>query len=335
MHRRALLAALPALGLAPLGLAAPARANVGRFAAAAGYSAQRFGVSFLVARYGVILAEDYPNGGGHGTPWRIGAGARSFAPLLAASLVDDGMLSLDEPVALTLGDWGAHPLKSRITVRGLLNGSSGIAFGPRDPITAAVAMALEPQDEPGRRFIEDAAPYVLLVEIAKRKLAARGRIPDPLGYLIGRTLSPIGCNPVSFARGEDGSPRFDDGAAVTARGWAMAGELIRRAGLWRAGQLVDEDAIREAQRSGYADARAGMGLWIAAGGRGQAQPAAECDLWRMSPPAPADLAMSAGRGGQRLYIIPSHNLVVVRQSGDLDARGFSDAMFLSLLLREA
>jgi hypothetical protein len=48
---------------------------------------------------------------------------------------------------------------------------------------------------------------------------------------------------------------------------------------------------------------------------------------------PDDLFMAAGAGKQRLYVIPSHKLVVVRQ-GDLRAsRGFSDAEFLDRLLR--
>jgi len=48
---------------------------------------------------------------------------------------------------------------------------------------------------------------------------------------------------------------------------------------------------------------------------------------------PEDLFMAAGAGKQRLYVIPSLQLVIVRQ-GDLRAsRGFSDAEFLDRLLR--
>lgn len=48
---------------------------------------------------------------------------------------------------------------------------------------------------------------------------------------------------------------------------------------------------------------------------------------------PDDLFMAAGAGKQRLYIIPSMKLVVVRQGPMLAARRFSDAEFLSRLLR--
>jgi hypothetical protein len=50
---------------------------------------------------------------------------------------------------------------------------------------------------------------------------------------------------------------------------------------------------------------------------------------------PDDLFMAAGAGKQRLYVIPSQKLVIVRQ-GDLAAsRSFSDAAFLDRLLRGA
>ena len=50
---------------------------------------------------------------------------------------------------------------------------------------------------------------------------------------------------------------------------------------------------------------------------------------------PADLSMAAGSGKQRLYLIPSLKLVIVRQGPLTAARKFSDIEFLSRLLRGA
>jgi CubicO group peptidase (beta-lactamase class C family) len=146
---------------------------------------------------------------------------------------------------------------------------------------------------------------------------------------------PIGCNPVGWARGGDGTPRFDDGAAVSASGWAQAGELIRRAGIWRAQQLADDNALREAVRGSVAESRAGFGLWLAVPSRAPDPDGLSSDLWRAQSPAPIDLAMAAGSGGQRLYIAPSEGLVIVRQARSLDpAPNWSDAQFLSLVWRD-
>jgi hypothetical protein len=333
MDRRAFIAAA-ACSVVSASTTQWARAqSAGRFADAARYSADRNGATFLVVRHGVVLAEEYP-GGSREARWGIGEGTRAFAPLLAASLIEDRLMTLDEPVALTIGDWGAHPVKSTVSIRALLAGSSGIAFGRRDERTLAAAIALEPSDPPGVRFYDDAASYLVFTEIARRKLEASGREADPARYLTTRTLLPIGCVPIGWTRNREGAARFDDGAAVSARGWAQAGELIRREGVWRAQQLADDGALREAVRGSFAEARAGFGLWLAAPGRTRDQLSVDSDLWRGSSPAPTDLAMAAGAGGQRLYLSPSEGIVIVRQARSLDGNAqWSDAQFVSLVWR--
>lgn len=331
MNRRAFLSAAAASSLVSASARAQSAAPRGRFHTAAAYSAERGGVSFLVVRNGIVLAEDYP-GSDANARWPIGAGTKSFAPILAGSLAADGLLSLDDLVAFTFGEWTVHPVKAAISVRALLNGTSGIAFNgePRD---AAAALALEPAAALGERFIDNPAPYMILVELARRKLAMAGRLPDPAQYLLDRTLCPIGCAPIGWTRGADGAPLLHDGMAVSARGWAQAGELIRRTGVWRATQLLDENAAREALRGTFAEPRRGMGFWLAAAARGADPAGADSDIWRASSPAPMDLAMAAGAGGQRLYIIPSMRMVVVRQS-HATTGAWSDAQFLTSVLRD-
>lgn len=334
MDRRAFLLSAAACSVVSASTAQLARAQpVRRFATAASYSAQRDGATFMVVRHGVILAEQYQTGGAD-TRWPIGMGTRSFIPLLAASLVEDELMTLDEPVALTLGDWGADPVKREISIRVLLSGASGISFDRNSPRDLATALTLQPREAPGTEFSDDAAPFILFSEIARRKLAASGREADAARYLTSRTLLPIGCVPIGWARGSDGLARFDDGAAVSARGWAQAGELIRRQGVWRAQQLASGPALGEAMRGSFAESRAGFGLWLAGRGRGRDNFSIETDLWRAASPVPIDFAMAAGQGGQRLYMAPADGLVVVRQARTLTSSSWSDAQFLSLIWRD-
>lgn len=286
----------------------------------------------MVVRHGVVMHEDYPTGGPD-TRWPIGTGTRAFVSLLASSLVEDRLLTLDEPASRTIAEWALHPQKSTLSVRLLLSGVSGIRFARGDTQDVATALALEPRDEAGARFSDDPAPLLILTEIARRKLEASGRDPDVARWLTTRTLLPIGCVPIGWARGADGQARFDDGAAVSARGWAAAGELIRREGVWRAQQLSDEVVLREAMRGPIDDVRIGYGLFLCGGGRSRGDVDIDTDIWR-SNAAPSDLVMAAGQGGQRLYIWPSQGLVAVRQSRSLTAASWSDAQFLSLLARD-
>jgi CubicO group peptidase (beta-lactamase class C family) len=331
MNRRAFLSAATASSLVSASAQAQGAGPLGRFRGAASYSAERGGAAFVLVRNGIVLAEDYP-GGEANARWPIGAGSKSFASILAGSLIEDGLLSLDELVSMTFGAWALHPIKGAISVRALLNGTSGLTFNGRAG-DASAALALEPSAALGERFIDDAAPYVILVELARRKLAMAGRPPDPAHYLTDRTLGPIGCAPVGWTRAGDGAPLLHDGLVVSARGWAQAGELVRRAGVWRATQVLNENAAREALRGTFAEPRCGMGFWLAAGARGADPNGADSDLWRRASRAPVDLAMAAGAGGQRLYIIPSLRLVIVRQ-GRAPAGSWSDADFLALILRD-
>ncbi len=330
MDRRTFFMTAAACSLVTASSATRARAQVsGRFAAAARFSAERGGAGLIIVRNGIVLTEDYPSGSGD-IRWPLGAGTRAFAALLAAQLVHDRLLALDEPAALTLGEWGADAVKSMITARTLLNGTSGIAFVRGGPQDLATALALAPADQVGARFIDDAAPYVIFTELARRKLSAAGVDPDPATYLTARALAAIGCTPIGWARGPDGAAHFDSGAFVTVRGWASLGELVRRGGVWRAEQLADNYVLGDALRGSGAEPRAGFGFWLAAPSR---QPiSCNSDLWRAASPAPPDLAMAAGDGGQRLYIVPSRDLVIARlTASDAPAPQWSDAQFLSLL----
>ncbi len=335
MDRRAFLSAAAACSVVSASSAQLARAQpVGRFGEALAYSAQRNGAAVLISRHGIVLREDYP--GGHpDLRLPIGAGTRVFAPILAASLVEDRLMSLDEPVALTLGDWGAHPVKSTISIRSLLSGASGVTFGRSRDRTLQAALDLEPVEPPGVRFHGDEAAYLLFAEIARRKLQASGREPDPARWLTTRTLLPIGCVPIGWARGPGDATRLDDGAAVSARGWALAGELLRRDGVWRAQQLIDDNAVREAMLGSFAESRAGFGVWLAAPGRTRDEVEFESDLWSGRSPAPPTLAMAAGAAGQRLYISPTEGLVIARLTRNSGGAGqWSDAQFLTLVYRD-
>jgi len=338
MDRRAFISSATACGLVatsamPVACAQQQPQAGPRFSEAARYSVERGGVSFLVARNGVVLGEAY-TGAGADARWPIGEATRVLMPLLIGALVGDGLLRLDDPASLTLGAWGADALRAAITIRALLNGTSGLAFGASQAHDLATALALEaPTNASIPSFSADAAAYVLLVEIARRKLADAGGEADPAQYLTDRVLAPIGCAPVAWTRSGDGGARFDDGCALAARGFAQIGELIRRDGVWRAQQLVDAETMAEAVRGSLVEPRAGFGLWLAASAPNGNPLPVDTDLWRAASPAPLDLAMAAGGNGQRLYLSPSAGVVVVRQTNGASAAPWSDAQFLSLVWR--
>lgn len=327
MNRRRLLAAAAGAALCPgLAWADP------RFAAVEAYSDANGGAALVVQRTGVVLESYYSFGGRPDALQPLGRATRLFAPVLAATMVRDRLLRLDEPVAASIGAFGLDPDKRRITMRMLLAGSSGLpeATDPALPLDALAALPLA--GAPGERFSNDGVALRVFGEIARRKLIASGRAMDFDAYLYERVLSPIGCVAFNFAHDESGAARLDDGAAVSAPALATLGEVIQRNGLFRGAYVLDANTLRGAFTGSFVEGRYGFGFWLASAGPAQAYDAAASDLWTLGRAAPIDLAMAAGQDGQRLYLIPSQRTVIVRLTTGAPAPGWSDAHFLGLLL---
>jgi len=330
MDRRSFIAAGLAAGAAATPRSAHAQAAP-PFAAAMAYHIAQAGEALIVQRNGIVWAEHYAPSADPFAPRDIGAATSAFIPALVGALVNDRLMRLDEAAMVTLPEWSAHPAKSRITVRMLLDLTCGIAGGGR-ALTAAEAVALEPIADPGSAFIYDTAPTRIFLEIASRKLA-NARFPgDAAAYVTTRVLEPVGCAPLVWAREEDGALDLHGGARVTARGWARWGELVRRLGVWRATQFINGDALREAARGSWPQPRYGFGLWLAWPARDETPPFRASDVWSAGSPAPPDLIMAASLNGDRLFVLPTQGIVAARQASRGD--GWSDARFLTMLLRQ-
>lgn len=284
--------------------------------------------------------------GGRGlTVWRNGIAridmrAEAIAPLgevsgalcmaLAAALARDRMLDIGEPVAMTLSEFAASPQTTPIVVRHLLARTSGLRM-PASGLAADVLTA-PPIAPPGTVFDPADAGLLVFTEVARRKLVVRGLEADPTDYLTRRVLAPVGAGAIRFARDGSGWGRLIDGAESSATALAAYGELIRRGGVWRARWLLDRETVSESLVANGATSRAGLGWWLGAGAPlGPGDPLrAVSDLWQFGPGLPTDLLMAAGRGGQRLYVIPSWRVVAARTANP-EAVGWSDVAFLRAL----
>ena len=316
---RAYLTALAIL----LSAAAPAIAAPPDCEALTAYSEARDGLSLLVIVDGRPVCEAYAQGAAATTPLPLYSGTKSLVALMAAAGVEDGLLSLDELAADTLAEWRQDAAKSRVTLRQLLAMSSGLPSRIGDVPTYAAAVEAPLNAAPGERFQYGPAPYQAFGEIMRRKLSASGQAPDPLAYLERRVLQPAGAAAAAWRRGADGQIMMPQGAALTARDWAKVGEHVRAHGM-----LYRELFVPSEANPAY-----GVGWWLP--NRGPGAVTASTDLGDGGEAIPRDLVMAAGAGDQRLYVIASRKLVIVRQARlDLRAdRRWSDAEFVGLALK--
>lgn len=332
IDRRGVLGGAGALAVAPSGL----WARTADYAAAAAYSAQRRGVSLLVMQGGQVLFEDYPRSSA-GDTHELASGTKSFCGVLAAAMVQDGLLALDEACADTLTEWRDDPVRRAATIRTLLSLSSGVGGGSIGrPLTYAASVA-QPFAGPPGVFRYGPAPFQVFGEIVRRKLAAAGRSDDVLAFMEERLLRPAGVAHGPWRR-QAGQPNMPSGARFDARNWARFGAFVQGGCRVEGRAIVDAQALADCFRPTPANPGYGLTWWLLRPGLVPPGPRSPIDSSAAALAGLPAVSMAAGAGDQRLYLIPDRDLVVVRQADGILARlagggsDWSDAAFLRLIL---
>lgn len=275
------------------------------------------------------------------TPRELWSGTKSLVGLMAAAAVQDGLLWLDERASDTIDEWRSDPQKARITLRQLLAMTSGQPSQIGRPQGFAESLDIALAAAPGTRFQYGPAPLQIFGEVMRRKLAAAGKDDNPGHYIESRLLVPLGVEIGQWRNGPDGYPLMPQGLVLGAREWAKIGEFVRAGGRHGGKRLVDETAFASLFRGSDANPAYGLTWWLPKATASNDPVTRSTDITDSAADLPADMVVAAGAGDQRLYVIPSQGLTIVRQA-HLDMRAllagekgsWSDTRFLRLLLSE-
>ncbi len=318
-----------------------------RYKLAADYSKQFRGLSLLIFKGGKIVHEEYQNGFRADEAHQLASGTKSFAGVTAVMAVEDKLLKLDDKASDTITEWKTDKRKSQITIRQLLNLTSGIGAGEIGaPPTYSEAVKSSAKFDPGTTFEYGPAPFQIFGEILRRKLAPKKE--GVMDYMKRRLFDPIGLKVSSWTM-QNGQPNIPSGAFLTAREWAKFGQFLKNGGVWNGKKLIDKKLLDECFVGSKANPNYGLTFWLNRSHDGSANVpekqngrmsglidrlGIEPETTRLSKNGisadlPKDLYLAAGAGKQRLYIIPSLDLVVVRQGRQ---SRFDDAEFLKRLL---
>lgn len=297
-----------------------------RFSSAALYSRFFNGDALVVAKNGHIVFEDFVAPFASGDPHLLASGTKSFSIALFALGVRDGIWTLDEPVFHTITEWQGNPGREAITIRHLLNLSSGLKDADaynvlRVPQLDIYDLAVNHSTQvfpAGSHVIYGSVNFYILSALFERKTGK-----DPAQYLYDNVLKTLGMPEQHhnlWIRDIKGKPQLAGGAYLDARSWLNYGLMIADGGYWKGRQLLDPATlalITEIDNPAYQGY--GVSWWRnnAMNGSYQAgvdsvpadaRPSGE----RILPNQGADLFFAGGLGRQRLYIVPSENLVIVR-----------------------
>ena len=328
-----------ALLLLPVGCASPPApdpdetpASDDRHAMAAAYSADKAGDAIIIYEAGEVVLAEGQNGYPLDRPHILASGTKSFSGVLALAAQADGLLDIDALIAEVIPEWADDDEKASITVRQLLNLTSGL-----DPGQVGQAQSFDASldadlvHEPGEEFRYGPDNFQAFGGVLNRVL--EGEAAD--AYLERRILEPIGAT-VAEWNTTDGDTNLSAGARMTADDWLRFGQLVLNDGAWNGEQILEpgvRDALRETPSAapGY-----GLTFWLN-------HPVPEHHAFLEYTPVqgdgpegfiytdgPDDLLMAAGLFNQRLYVIPSREMVVVR-FGRADP-SWNDAEFLARVL---
>lgn len=304
-----------------------------RIQALAAYSNAHGGHALLIRQNGKTLHESYTNGHTQNEPHRIYSGTKAFWCLTAFTAEKDGLFKLEDRVADTITEWQSDQRRSKITIRQLLDFTSGLEplFGLhqndfKDRTAAALKAPLV--GTTGQSFIYGPTSLQVYHELLKRKL--REKELTPTRYLERKVLGPLDLGPQRYLPDAKGTPLLAAGFMQTARQWSELGSWL----------LKHEEIVSAFKPSGVNRAF-GFGIWN--NHAAESKSAREVDVedaldkkWHaqswgnacLCRSAPADLIACIGSYGQRLYIVPSQKLVIVRLAKDSKP---NDAQMLRLL----
>lgn len=262
---------------------------------------------------------------------------KSVISLLAAAAIDRGLLRADEPVVARLGYGSlAHPdaRKDRITLTDLLSHQSGLACDDRDGGSPGNEVALYEARDWIRAFLDlpvltqpgTTGRYCSLGVLAAGRmieLAAGMPLPDFAQEVL---FGPLGI-PETHWRWTfvlDNSQRHEFGQIhLRPRDMLKLGLLIHHEGRWQGRQVISSSRIKAviARQSRVDDSDYGLGIWHR--------------WYNVATPTGArrvETIMLSGNGGQKVFIVPSLDLVVVFTGGAFNAESPVNAILARELL---
>lgn len=299
---------------------------------AAAYSRSHGGLCLLVEQYGRVIYSD-ESGLPLDSPHRIYSGTKNFVAIAVLIAAQEGLLKLDERASMTLTEW-RHDRRRTITIRELLNQTSGLdpsagmIGDASDQMAAAVHAHLIAT--PGTRFHYGPSNYQALGEILRRKLARSDRSVED--YMKDKVFDPLDIDIASWARDNAGHPLLHAGLQLTASEWQKFGDFILRELAGNKKLNIDNKLFIQLFIGTKANPAYGLSFWLNRPEH-RIQPIRELqpamDGEQLDSDGPRDIYAAEGSDKQRLYVIPSWGLVIVRFSREAH---FSDGDFLSRLL---
>jgi len=270
------------------------------------YLAEKHSKSFMILVNGRIVMEEYFNGHTSTDTWQWNSAGKTLVSASTGIAQQEGLLDINNKVSDYLGTgWTSESAEQEalITVRHLLSMTSGI----NDESNLVIKPNLTYLADAGTRWSYSNVFQKLMDVVAEAsnqdfELFFNSRIKDKIGM--------------------DGY--WDYGLIFTiyhstTRSMAQYGLLALNRGKWQDKQIIEESFFNESVTPSQAINPSYGYLWWLNGKAGYMTPGSQ--TWypgALVPAAPSDMYAAMGAEDQRIYVIPSKKMVVVRMGDASD-----------------
>ncbi|MEM9532610.1 MAG: serine hydrolase [Pseudomonadota bacterium] len=313
-------------------------------AAAAAYSNEHAGLGLMVWHQGKLVASMFEGDATAATPFTGFSMHKSVLALAVLAAVEDGIISsLDDRCGRYIPQWRGDP-RGDITLRQLLTQSSGLphyAMGSGSPLATNLALSSKISDTAlsfpfegpaGKQFNYNNVNAQIVGIALENALGERNmRYAD---YLSQRLWGPLGANDAAlWLEVEGGSPRYFAGLDASLTDWLKIGVMLIHKGRVGDQQVLSEASISALTAPSALNAAYGLNVWRGANWAPQRRygPSTALTVPHAEPYLAPDVVYFDGFGGQRVYVVPSADLVVARV-GQVDLT-YDDSVIVNTLLR--
>jgi CubicO group peptidase (beta-lactamase class C family) len=285
----------------------------------------------VVVHDGKVIAERYAAGVGVDTPLLGFSMTKSVVNALIGILTQQGLVtpSIPAPIPEWRGD-----LRREIEVEHLLRMTTGLAldetnsgFDPssqmvylHDDMAGAIVNA-EVVAPPGTRWAYSSATTQLLARIVRD---ATGGPEQSLAFAWRELFNPLGMRHVTLEFDGSGTLQGSTYMLASARDWARFGVLFVNDGIVGGKRLLHEDWV-DISAAATLDSDYAAGFWTNRSEHPRAKGRVQLGI-------PRDAFFASGDLGQRIVIMPSQRLVIVRLGDSVDPTG--DIRGLGRLVKE-
>ncbi len=264
--------------------------------------------AFLILKDGRIAAEWYFGSFTRDSIWYWASAGKTLTAFTVGIAREQGFLELSDRTNQYLGEgWTSAPLEKEnmITIRDQLTMTSGLNELAFDCVTPDCLLYLA---DSGSRWAYHNGPYTLLQQVVT------SAVEQPYEFYFDQQLrNRIGMDGFWFRTNGRNNVYFS-----TARSMARFGLLCLNSGVWDQEVIMSDTSYLEDMKNSSQDLNLSYGyLWWLAGKESYMAPGLrQVFPGSLIPNAPDDLYAGLGKNDQKLYIVPSQNLVIIRMGED-------------------